>query len=136
VDARFPTILVDSDADGVAVLRLLGEHDVSSADVLGHRLLAAVRASKNVVVDVSETAFLDSTTVNKLIEAHTEFRRAGRRLVLQYGARTVIRRVIETLGLLDVFPHAAERTDAVRLALEADAAGDQQGLVEQVATLG
>jgi anti-anti-sigma factor len=56
--------------DDVAVVTLLGEHDLGRYETLIAALVKAVRRARNVVVDLSECAFVDSTTLTLLL--HTQ----------------------------------------------------------------
>jgi anti-sigma B factor antagonist len=120
-DSRPPTFEVEreeGEAADVVVLRLLGEHDLGSADDLNRRLRVLARLGERVVVDISQTDFLDSTIIHSLLDADRRLQEDGRRLVLRYGTTSVVRRVVEISGLLNFIPHAERRDEAIRLARE------------------
>jgi anti-anti-sigma factor len=56
--------------DDVAVVTLFGEHDLGRYETLMAALASAVRRAPNVVVDLSQCAFVDSTTLTLLL--HTQ----------------------------------------------------------------
>src|SRR3954462_13327414 len=51
------------------LVSLEGEHDLSTAEDLGHKLAAILRTRTTVVVDLSRTTFIDSSTLGVMIEA-------------------------------------------------------------------
>jgi anti-anti-sigma factor len=59
-----------SATDEIAVVRLIGEHDLGQFESLKAALAEAVTRARNVVVDLSECAFFDSTTISLLLHAH------------------------------------------------------------------
>jgi anti-anti-sigma factor len=62
------TVVTDLAGDRWLV-SLEGEHDVSTAEDLRTKLRAIFRTGTTVVIDLSETTFLDSSTLRVLIEA-------------------------------------------------------------------
>lgn len=81
---------------GVAVS---GELDLAGVDALQGALDRAVEeASEILVVDLSETTFIDSTGLQALIRCERRASAAGLGLVL-IGARPQVRRVFELAGL-------------------------------------
>lgn len=99
------------EAYGPVVLALLGEHDVSTAPDLRSSLEQAIGEGRGVVVDLSETVFLDSSVLHALIDADHVLRgRDGARpsegLALRFGDALAIRKVFEVAGLLERFRQA------------------------------
>jgi anti-anti-sigma factor len=76
-----PSTEVRSLSDGVAVVALRGEHDLSSAPELAAALEAA-RPWPRVLIDLSECAFMDSTVLARLLSAHRMQVEHGERLEL------------------------------------------------------
>ena len=107
------TIEVESGDDAVAVLTLLGEHDLATADVLRARLATTIKEHSAVVIDLSRSDFIDSSTLNALAYAANHASDVGCPLVLQVGPGDVVRRVLELTGMLDLIPHAESREDAL-----------------------
>jgi anti-sigma B factor antagonist len=88
---------------GVAVLLVRGEVDVSTAPELGNRLFSlADEGRRDVVVDLSEVTFVDSTALGVLVGALKRFRSNGGdvRLVV---TEPQISKVLEITGLTEVF---------------------------------
>lgn len=100
----------------VAVVVLLGEHDLASAQDL-HHLFERLREEKvGVVVDLSEAQFVDSSTFHQLVAAHEQETNLGTKVVLQLGTASVVRRAVEITGLNERLPCADERPDALEKA--------------------
>ncbi|MDX6596892.1 MAG: hypothetical protein QOE87_779 [Gaiellales bacterium] len=68
-------------ARGVAVVTMRGEHDVSTQPVLARALGLAAEHS-NVVVDLSECSFIDSTVITESIKTSEALRASGERIIL------------------------------------------------------
>ncbi|MFT7841620.1 STAS domain-containing protein [Saccharothrix sp. BKS2] len=92
-DSASAAVSVDAGAvGGVPVLRVGGEIDMGTCDVVRHALLPWLDgASGGVVVDLSGVTFLASSGLELLIEAARRADRGGVRLVLVAGHRAVLR---------------------------------------------
>ncbi len=53
-----------------AVATPVGEFDLAWAEVLREELLAAVKTDPRLVVDLSQTTFMDSTAIGALVSVH------------------------------------------------------------------
>lgn len=104
-----------SDTD-VAIVTLVGEHDLATTDALAESLGSLLRAGHQLVVDLSEAEFIDSSVLNALIEADGFARERGSSLVLQLGTTSVVRRAIETSGILRHLRSASSRAEAITAA--------------------
>ena len=83
----------------VSGVEISGELDLSGIDALQDALDHAVEeASEILVVDLSETTFIDSTGLQALIRCERRATAAGLGLVL-IGARPQVRRVFALAGL-------------------------------------
>jgi anti-anti-sigma factor len=111
---RPPTRVVEEDA-GVAVITLLGEHDLASAAELEHTIASVSEGNQGIVVDLTATDFIDSTILHALVQAH---RSLGDRFALEVATTTHVRRLLEVTGLEEVLPCAPTREEAVRLVRE------------------
>jgi anti-anti-sigma factor len=80
-----------------ALVRLCGEHDLAS----GGELRAALTPIQgNVLVDLSECSFIDSTTISVLIVDHQARSRAHRRLELLVPPENMyVKRTLEVCGV-------------------------------------
>lgn len=81
------------------VLHVMGEVDVSCADVLRSALADAMKeAVSEVVVDLSEVPYIDSTGIGVLVGAAHTAAEAGKQLVCEKPQRNV-ERVLSLLGV-------------------------------------
>ena len=88
-----------------AVVALVGEHDAYSADRLESELTALLDAGQRIVVDLRDTAFIDSTTLSVLLGArlHAEQSSLGFALVLPERHYTQVHQILELTGLGPTF---------------------------------
>ena len=85
--------------DGEVVLSVRGEVDMVTAPRLWQHLEAALPdATERLVVDLSETTFIDSTALGVFVRAFKRLRHAGADLVLRSPSRTA-RKVFTITGL-------------------------------------
>lgn len=91
------------DREGVRWIQLEGELDHEVCLGLRDRFQTAVREGRGDVVVVLEgVRFLSSMAIGMLNDARGELARAGRVLRL-HGLRPSIRRVLESMNLMEVF---------------------------------
>ena len=57
-----PQVLIGDAARGVAVVSLLGEHDIATADDVRNALASLLHTGAGVVVDLTETTFVDCSS--------------------------------------------------------------------------
>ncbi len=108
------------DLRGCVIARPVGEVDLSNAATLEGRLCALIERG-NMVVDLSQTTFLDSTALSAMIVAYRRGQVVGHTLRLS-GADGQVRRVLEITQLDVVLEHNDDVGDAVEAALaESDA---------------
>ncbi len=87
-------IEVQSD-NGVAVIALIGEFDLASKDQLRQQFRALREANRRrVVLDLSQTRFLDSTVLGALVRAHQD----GLDVTIR-GASGIPQKALEVTGL-------------------------------------
>ena len=100
-------------ADDTHLIELGGEVDLYTAPELKERLLEVIRDGKTrIVVDLSETTFIDSTTLGVLIGAVKRLRPSGGSLGLVCSDPN-IRKIFEITGLDKVFPIEESRDDVL-----------------------
>jgi len=91
------------DRDGIAVLKLEGEFDsFETEDVRRNFEWLLERGHNNVVMDLSDMTFANSTTIAYLITAQRQAKEQGGHVVLA-GPGEFIRKTLRTLGLDNVF---------------------------------
>jgi anti-anti-sigma factor len=103
----------DSD---IAILSLVGEHDLSTSAELHRALRALLRSGERVIVDLSRAAFIDSSVLNNLVQARRRARERGSEVVLLVGTTPGVERVLQVTRLLEHFPHESTREGAIELA--------------------
>ena len=106
-------IEVESHSDDAAIVTLRGEHDLSTQPAIAHALDSAC-LRRNVVVDLSECTFVDSSVITALL-------RTARRLQVHDGmfelavpcSARPIRRVLELMSVQVMLPVHDTRAAAV-----------------------
>lgn len=121
MDAADDIMVRQPDDDGDAsVVELTGEHDLSTVVPIRERIDTELRRGGVVIVDLSTTAFIDSSILGVILESRDAAREAGRRFaVAMEGGRDAVRRVLEVTGLLDELP-VYPTLDAAKAALSTE----------------
>jgi anti-anti-sigma factor len=111
-----PAIEIEQ-GDSAAVVALRGEHDLSTAEELRRQLGPLGEAQGGaIIVDLTDTAFIDSSVLGVLIAEHDRAGRNGGRftVVLGEGAAHGVRRVFDLAGVGSVLNVVGSREEAVR----------------------
>ncbi len=95
------------------VVALSGELDLSDVDTLALQLESAAAESDNLVVDLTEVTFVDSTVLGTLVEARNKVTASGGSVVLA-GPSKNVRRLLEVTSLDQVFPVFDTVAEAMR----------------------
>jgi anti-sigma B factor antagonist len=102
--------------EDIFVVSLAGEHDLYTAPKVQEEFRSVIAAgARAIVVDLTETSFLDSTMLHVLLIARKELREGGRLLVVTNDAS--IKRVFEISGIdrfFDFFPSRRAAEEEVR----------------------
>ncbi len=88
--------------DGVRI-ELIGELDLAVAGRLRDRLDALSEPGATVMLDLSQLDFIDSSGINVIITYHRHAEQTGWALVVEPQLTLAVRRVINTMGLDEVF---------------------------------
>ena len=104
--------------DEVIVVKLLGEHDLSSASSLRQTLCSLAEEGHGIVADLSDTEFVDLAVVRALMAGDDALGR-GHRLTVQIDSQAPTRRLFQVAGLDAQFAYAADRPAAIQLARKA-----------------
>jgi anti-sigma B factor antagonist len=108
--------------DATYVIALAGEVDLYTAPELKQQLLEVIgEGATNVIVDLSDTTFIDSTTLGVLVGGVKRLRPNGGQLSLVCSDRNITK-IFEITGLDKVFPIHATRSEAVETTDSRDAA--------------
>ena len=104
--------IVMSDFEGQRVVTLVGEWDVFNRDQL-HETFLALGADQDVVVDLRDASFFDSTALAELIMLYKRLTGRGRRLEALVGDSNM-RRLLELTSLDALFGVSAQRARYLR----------------------
>jgi anti-sigma B factor antagonist len=100
-------------SDAAYVISLSGEVDLYTAPEFKQQLLEVIgNGGKDVVVDFSNTTFIDSTTLGVLVGGVKRLRPTGGQLTLVCSDRNITK-IFEITGLDKVFPIYSTRDEAV-----------------------
>jgi anti-anti-sigma factor len=108
--------------DGVRIMALHGEHDLSNVASLRVELGAAIAASSAVVIDLTDAEFIDSTTLQALLRSHHDALERGLRFAAVVPAESFTRRLFDLVGLAAVVTTYATRAAAVAAVAPGDVA--------------
>ena len=86
------------EGDGTAVVAVVGEIDMATAGLLQQAIDDACTSSTQVVIDLTDTAFIDSTGLAVFMRAHAQLGSQPDALVLR-GAGPRVARIFEIAGL-------------------------------------
>lgn len=101
------------------VVAVRGEIDLFTAPEFKQRIAAPIDAGKaNIVVDLSEVTFIDSSSLGVLIGAHKRLKLRDGQLVIVAAARPIVH-TFQITGLDAVFTLVATRAAALGEALQA-----------------
>ena len=119
------SISVDRRDPPVAVVALLGEHDVYSSQRLANELAVLLDEGNRIVVDLRDADFVDSTTLSVLLSARYQAEDAGLGfvLVLDEEDYTQVHRILEMTGLRAAFAVHGDFDEALGASREGRASG-------------
>ncbi len=101
-------------ADDSYVISLAGEVDLYTAPEFKQQLLDVIsQGGKNVIVDFTDTTFIDSTTLGVLVGGVKRLRPSGGSLALVCTDQN-ISKIFEITGLDRVFPIHKSREEALQ----------------------
>lgn len=111
----------------VWLLRLRGEHDVATVDTLDAQLAAVFLHGTDVVVDLSDAVFIDSSIVGAIFRGLRTAREIERgTLVVSAPPGSFARGVFDQAGLGDAVPLFDNRRDALAGLERTHATGTRQ----------
>ncbi len=100
---------------GMRVLVLKGEHDLSTAPDVRVHIEDAVIAGGDVIVDLSEAGFIDSSILGVLVAGYRSLTAAvpARRLAVVAVPGSSVTRLFDLVSVSEVIPVHATRAEAV-----------------------
>jgi anti-anti-sigma factor len=104
--------------DGIDVLVLTGEHDLSTAPDVERRIDAALASAAGLAIDLSETTFIDSAVLRVLITAQERAAEqgVGFAIAVPESSGYGVHRLLSLTGLNDRLATAESREAAVAAA--------------------
>jgi anti-anti-sigma factor len=116
-EADAVTVLADVNevrpGDGIVVVEFNGEHDSSTKAERAELLSRLIDGNVHVVVDVSQSQFIDSTFIHNVLVANRLASERGKTFRLQVGTTPIVRRALEVSGILDSVSIAYNREGAL-----------------------
>lgn len=100
-------------ANGVPIIALTGEVDLYTAPNLKEELIRLIdEGARRVVVDFTDTSFIDSTTLGVLVSGLKRLRLQGGQLALVITDRSILK-IFEITGLDRIFSIHELRAEAL-----------------------
>lgn len=106
--------VVPENGEIVAVC-LEGDFDLNNAPAIGKEVGRALEDGNNLILDLSQATFIDSSVVHVLVNVSKAVTRSERAVVLQLGTAPIVERVLEIVEIERVLPRAHDRQEAVRI---------------------
>lgn len=97
-----------SDASGWLLVQPSGDIDIATADALN----GSLAEDRNIILDLTEVGFMDSTGLRTLVAVHNRLTKVGHRLRIVVPSGPV-ERVIAITGLTDALDTVLTLNDAV-----------------------
>lgn len=108
-------ISVVPETDEIVAVCLEGEFDMANARTVGEEIDRTLQSGKDLILDLSEATFIDSSLTDVLIRAVTAGREKEQAIVLQLGTAAIVERVLEITKIEQLLPRAHGRQEAVRI---------------------
>ena len=112
-------IRVVPETDEIVAVCLEGDFDLSNAPAIGKEVGLALEDGNDLILDLSQATFIDSSVVHVLVNASKAVIGSDRAVVLQLGTAAIVERVLEIAEIERVLPRAHERQEAVRIIQQA-----------------
>lgn len=113
-ERRAGGIRVVRETDGILAVCLEGEFDLANAPTLVDQIDLALETGKDLVLDLSEATFIDSSVINVLMRASKAAGERQQTMVLQLGTAAIVERALEIARIELVLTRAHDRQEAVR----------------------
>ena len=98
-----PTIEVRTPQAGAALVVLGGEHDLYSADRLQQTFDDLLFGNEQLIVDLSQAEFIDSTIIGVLVQTMKKADGHHRKFTVVLGTAPAVERILELTGVLALF---------------------------------
>ena len=94
-------VLVSRTQPWTIVVSLVGEHDLNTAASLERRAVEHLDGCDRLVIDLSQTIFIDSSVINTLVRVARQARPRGVMFQVVAAPESHVHRVLALMGLLD-----------------------------------
>ena len=101
--------------DTITALDLEGEFDLNAAPSLVEHAQRVLDSGKNLILNLSDATFIDSSIVHALFRVDAAARADGREFVLQFGTHPGVERVLSLTGAAANLVTATTRSEAIEL---------------------
>ena len=110
-------------SETTAAVVLRGEHDIYTVPSIRERLAELHQKQLFVIIDLSQTAFLDSSVLGAMLGATEQARDQGTGVAIVLGdpPTETVARIFEVTGLSEVLPTRATRAEAHAIFARTDA---------------
>ena len=112
-------VRVVPETDEIVAVCLEGDFDLSNAPAIGKEVGLALEDGNDLILDLSQATFIDSSVVHVLVNASRAAIGSKRAVVLQLGTAAIVERVLEIAEIERVLPRVHERREAVRITKQA-----------------
>ena len=112
-------VRVVPETDEIVAVCLEGDFDLSNAPAFGKEVGRALENGNDLILDLSQATFIDSSVVHVLVNASKAVTGSKRAVVLQLGTAAIVERVLEIAEIERVLPRAHRRQEAVRIIQQA-----------------
>lgn len=114
-DTHSPIIHLVDATQTIVALDLEGEFDIVTAPDLIDHAERALAAGKDLIINLTDATFIDSSILHALFDADTAAKAAGRGFVLQFGTHAAVERVLSVTGTDKKLATAPTRAQAIAL---------------------
>ena len=113
-DVRTGELATSKTDQGILVLTMNGEHDLSTAPALRRCLDELLSEDSGIIVDLSSATFIDSSILGAILDGQRRASDAGRGFaVVHSNGEDAVGRVLDVTGLRAELPVHADQDDAV-----------------------
>jgi anti-anti-sigma factor len=119
-DHRDAVIRVIPETDEIVAVCLEGDFDLANAPAFGKEIGRALEKGNNVILDLSQATFIDSSVVHVLVNASRAVTGSERTVVLQLGTAAIVERVLQIAEIERALPRVHHRLEAVRIIQQAE----------------
>jgi anti-anti-sigma factor len=124
----FGTLHLERQEDDIVCIRLVGEFDMANAASFRTEAEGAIRAHDHLILDLSDTTFVDSAVINTLFSVGKRAMAERRVVVLQLGTAPIVEKALEISGIDRAVPRADTRSGAIQAIRELErGSGEHSG---------